>query len=181
MVPTFLKAPFCGRYLGITYALSPQAKGKIERPYRWIQERIVRTAAKEKLTTIDELRAVLKELIRKYNTVWIHSTTKEIPIIRFENAIRENKTLFKPFRLVGKNQTVDDIFCLRANRVVDSYRKISFEGLELKVPNGTPRQTVDLRITPDEEKGLVKIRFWQNDFFLGEIFEKLEKVPILRF
>src|SRR5665648_399071 len=27
----------------ITYALSPQAKGKIERPYRWIQDRLVRT------------------------------------------------------------------------------------------------------------------------------------------
>lgn len=169
----------CG--VGITYALSPQAKGKIERPYRWIQERIVRIAAKEKLATIDELRIVLKDLINKYNTKWVHSTTKEIPIIRFENAIRENKTLFKPFQLTDKNQTVDDVFCLRANRVVDSYRKISFEGLELRVPNGTPRQSVDLRITPDEEKGLVKIRFWQNNIFLGQVFEKLEKVPILRF
>jgi hypothetical protein len=27
----------------VTYALSPQAKGKIERPYRWLQDRIVRT------------------------------------------------------------------------------------------------------------------------------------------
>ena len=29
----------------VTYALSPQAKGKIERPYRWLQDRIVRTCA----------------------------------------------------------------------------------------------------------------------------------------
>ena len=169
----------CG--VGITYALSPQAKGKIERPYRWIQERIVRIASKEKLTTIDELRQVLKELINKYNMKWIHSTTKEIPIIRFENAVMNKQTLFKPFKLDGSNLTVDDIFCLKANRVVDSYRKISFEGLDLRVPNGTPRQSVDLRITPDEEKGLVKIRFWQNSNFLGEQFEKLENLPILRF
>jgi len=32
----------------ITYALSPQAKGKIERSYHWLQDRIVRTAALEK-------------------------------------------------------------------------------------------------------------------------------------
>lgn len=38
----------------VTFALSPQAKGKIERPYRWLQDRIVRTCAIEKLTTIDE-------------------------------------------------------------------------------------------------------------------------------
>ncbi len=167
--------------VGLTYALSPQAKGKIERPYRWIQERIVRTAAKEKLTTIDELKNVLKELITKYNTKWVHSTTKEIPIVRFENAIRDNKTLFKPFSLTISNQTVDDVFCLKASRVVDSYRKISFEGLELRVPNGTPRQTVDLKITPDEENGLAKIRYWENDNFLGEHLEKLEKLPTLRF
>ncbi len=41
------------RILGVdvTYALSPQAKGKVERPYRWLQDRIVRTCAVEKLTT----------------------------------------------------------------------------------------------------------------------------------
>jgi hypothetical protein len=42
------------------YALSPQAKGKIERPYRWLQERIVRTAAKQNIKTIAGLRACLK-------------------------------------------------------------------------------------------------------------------------
>jgi len=33
------------RLLGVDvgYALSPQAKGKVERPYRWLQDRIVRT------------------------------------------------------------------------------------------------------------------------------------------
>lgn len=167
--------------VGITYALSPQAKGKIERPYRWIQERIVRRASKEKLSTIAELRAVLKELIDKYNTKWIHSTTGEIPIIRFENALRDNLTLFKTFKLEGGSQTIDDIFCLRANRVVDRYRKVSFEKLELRVPNGIPRQSVDLKFSPDEEKGLVKIRFWQDNCFLGEQLEKLENLPILRF
>ena len=34
----------CG--VKVTYALSPQAKGKIERPYRWIQDRLVRTCVR---------------------------------------------------------------------------------------------------------------------------------------
>jgi transposase len=36
------------RLLGVEviFALSPQAKGKIERPYRWMQDRIIRTCAK---------------------------------------------------------------------------------------------------------------------------------------
>ncbi len=45
----------------IIYALSPQAKGKIERSYRWLQDRIVRTAALEKLSTLEEVRQVLQE------------------------------------------------------------------------------------------------------------------------
>ncbi|MFW5788099.1 MAG: hypothetical protein ACOCV3_07510, partial [Halanaerobiales bacterium] len=38
--------------IGVTYALSPQAKGKIERPYRWIQDRLVRACAREGITDI---------------------------------------------------------------------------------------------------------------------------------
>jgi len=169
----------CG--VGLSYALSPQAKGKIERPYRWLQDRIVRIAAKEKLTTIDELKTILKELVNTYNTKWVHSTTKEIPIVRFKNALRNKKTLFKPFRVEKLNQTVDDIFCLRAERTVGSYRKISFNNIGLRVPNGVPRQTVELRMVPDLKTESVKIRFWQNDHFLGEQREKLENLPIVRF
>lgn len=163
------------------YALSPQAKGKVERPYRWLQERIVRTAVKQNVKTIAGLRKILKELINTYNTKWVHSTTKEIPIIRFENALKQNKSLFKTFKLESSKQTIDDIFCLRMQRVVDSYRKVSVDGYELRVPNGTPRQTVDLKIVPDLEKGLIKIRFWQENFFLGEVLEKLENLPIVQF
>lgn len=169
----------CG--VGLTYALSPQAKGKIERPYRWLQDRIVRIAAKEHVDTLEGLRKILKELVSKYNTEWVHSTTKEIPIVRFENAIRNKKSLFKPFKIEKQDQTIDDIFCLRAERVVDSYRKISINNLELRVPHGTPRQTVELRMVPDIDSCLVKIRFWQEDRFLGEQMEKLESLPIVRF
>jgi len=68
------------RVLGVdvAYALSPQAKGKVERPYRWLQDRIVRTCAIEKLTTIDEVRDVLKEEVNRYNNHQVHSTTGEI-------------------------------------------------------------------------------------------------------
>ena len=163
------------------YALSPQAKGKIERPYRWLQERIVRTAVKQNVKTIAGLKKILKELINTYNTKWVHSTTKEIPIIRFENAIRQNKSLFKTFKPESARQTIDDIFCLRMRRVVDSYRKISIDGFELRVPNGAPRQTVDLKIVPDLEKGLIKIRFWQENIFLGEVLEKLVNLPMVQF
>ena len=73
--------------VNVTYALSPQAKGKIERPYRWLQDRIVRTCAREKLSRLEEVRGVLKEELDRYNNHQVHSTTQEIPSIRFAQAV----------------------------------------------------------------------------------------------
>jgi hypothetical protein len=79
--------------VGVIYALSPQAKGKVERPYRWLQDRIVRTCAIEELATIEEVRAVLKEEVDRHNNHQVHSATGEIPGIRFEKARREGNSL----------------------------------------------------------------------------------------
>jgi hypothetical protein len=70
----------------ITYALSPQAKGKIERSYRRLQDRIVRTSALEKLSSIEEVRQVLQEEMHRYNHLQVHSTAGEIPDYRFARA-----------------------------------------------------------------------------------------------
>ena len=115
------------RVLGIdvSYALSPQAKGKVERPYRWLQDRIVRTCAIEKLTTINEVRAVLKEEVNRYNNHQVHSTTGEVPSIRFDKARKEGNSLFRPFALPKPYASTKDIFCLREKRMVNGYRRIS--------------------------------------------------------
>lgn len=151
----------------VSYALSPQAKGKVERPYRWLQDRVVRIAAREHLTTVEELRKVLYGLVEKYNTKWVHSTTGEIPVLRFEKAVDDRRTLFKPFQLLHPGQDVKDVFCLRDRRIVDAYRRISWEGIELSVPNGMPKETVDLKIVPDMGKNIIEVRFWQGNRFLG--------------
>ena len=67
--------------VNVTYALSPQAKGKIERPYRWLQDRIVRTCARENIRKIEDAREVLSYEVNRYNGQQVHSTTGEIPII----------------------------------------------------------------------------------------------------
>lgn len=167
---------------GVTpiYALSPQAKGKIERPYRWIQDRIVRTAAKDGIDSIEGVREILKDLVETYNTKWVHSTTKQIPIVRFESALSEGRSLFHPLSFQD-GVTIDDIFSLKIDRVVDAYRRISIYGNEMRVPNGIPRDTVTLKMIPDTVSGMVKVRFWSESEFLGETFEKSEKLPGVRF
>ena len=81
----------------VTYALSPQARGKVERPYQWMQDRVVRTCAREKIRTIEQAQKVLEEEVERYNYHQVHSTIGEIPIIRFQRAKREKKSLFRDF------------------------------------------------------------------------------------
>ena len=80
----------------VTYALSPQAKGKIERPYRWLQDRIVRTCARENIQTISQVREILSYEVKRYNEHQVHSTTGEIPRMRLERAIEEGQDALSP-------------------------------------------------------------------------------------
>ena len=151
----------------VTYALSPQAKGKIERPYRWIQDRLVRTCYRENIRNIKEAQLILNYLVQRYNFRIVHSTTGEIPYIRFQRAIREKRSLFREFRIRPPFLSSKDIFCLRVDRMVDSYRKVSINNLELKVPGAPLHQRIQLRIIPDKESGISEVRFWYRDNFLG--------------
>lgn len=149
--------------VSVTYALSPQARGKIERPYQWLQDRIVRTCAREEIRTVQEAEKVLEAEVERYNYRQVHSTTKEIPIIRFERAKRENNSLFRDFTVFPPYQSVKDIFCLRAKRKIDPYHKVSFNNLKFRVHKAPLRKEVELRIAPDLKTGIAEVRIWYKD------------------
>ena len=151
----------------VTYALSPQAKGKVERPYRWIQDRLVRTCYRENIRVIKEAQLILNNLVQKYNYRIVHSTTGEIPYTRFQRAIREKRTLFREFTISPPFKSVKDIFCLRVDRMVNSYRKVSINNLELRVPSAPLHERIQLRISPDKESGVSEVRFWHEGELLG--------------
>jgi len=159
----------------------PQAKGKIERPYRWIQDRLARACYRERISDIKQAQLVLNSLIQKYNHQWIHSTTGEIPYIRFQRAYAENKSLFREFTVRPPYKSINDIFCLRADRMVNSYRKVSINKLELKIPKAPLHERIQLRIVPDRESGLSEVRFWYKDEFLGIQKVKNSELNLVQF
>jgi len=171
------------RILGVDviYALSPQAKGKIERPYRWLQDRIVRTCAIEKLATIEDVRAVLKEELDRYNNHQVHSTTGEVPSIRFERARKEGNSLFRPFVLPKPYTSDKDIFCLRETRMVNGYRKISFFNHEIVVPNVPLREDVEVHVVPDTSRGALEIRVWWENRLVHSVVYPLKEFPRVHF
>jgi hypothetical protein len=146
----------------VIYALSPQAKGKIERPYQWLQDRLVRTCVRENVSDIRQAQKILKQEIRRYNFRQIHSTTQEVPYFRLQRALKEGTSLFREFKIRPPYQSVKDIFCLRLDRTVDSYRRVSFKSLILKVNGVTHGDKVNIRIYPMNHL-LSELRFWCND------------------
>ena len=147
----------------ITYALSPQAKGKIERPYRWLQDRIVRTCALENISDLAEARQVLRDEVDRYNNHQVHSTTKEIPSVRFDRARAAGQTLFRAFSLPQPYRSAKDVFCLHETRIVNGYRRISLENHEIDVPHVDLREQVDIHLVPDLSKNVMEVRIWWRE------------------
>lgn len=150
------------RLLGVdvAFALSPQAKGKVERPYRWLQDRIVRTCALERIALLEEARTVLHEELQRYNHHQVHSTTKEIPGVRFAKAQATGNSLFRPFSLPEPYTSPKDIFCLREKRTTNAYGRISLSNHQVRIPNVPLRQEVEVHLVPDFNKNTMQVRVW---------------------
>jgi hypothetical protein len=147
------------------YAMSPEAKGKIERPYRWLQDRIVRRCAKAGIADIAGARYILADELDRYNNHQVHSTTGEIPSKRFANAVADGRTVFHPLRLKPPITSTKDIFCLRTHRTVDGYGRVSYKGHSLEAPKAVPvGAKVELHIIP--EQPAPEIRLWYQNKLL---------------
>ena len=151
----------------VRYALSPQAKGKVERPYRWLQDRIVRTCAREGVTEISDGIKILKAEADRYNYRQVHSVTGEVPYYRLRRLVDEGKSLFREFVLPAPYKSVKDVFALRDERIVNPYRKISFNKLILPISGAPIREKINLRIVPDMRSGMAEIRMWYKDNLIG--------------
>ena len=162
----------------VAYALSPQAKGKIERPYGWLQDRLVRSLVREEITDIKKAQPILNRELYRYNHRQIHSTTQEIPSLRFQRALKENQSLFRSFQISPPWVSPKDIFCLRADRTIDAYRKISVNGLQIKINGAVPLEKVTLRIYPLNHV-LSEVRFWsQNKLIDVQKFKNTDLFPM---
>jgi len=142
----------------VIHSLSPQARGKIERPYGWLQDRLIRTCVREDVKEIKQAQRVLNLELYRYNHQQLHSTTQEIPYFRFQRALKEKRSLFREFKISPPYKSPKDIFCLRMNRMVDPYRHISISSLKFKV-HADPHKQVNLRIYPLNDE-ISEIRFW---------------------
>lgn len=157
------------------YALSPQAKGKVERPFGWLQDHLVRTCIRENVKDINHAQRVLNYERDHYNYKQFHTATKEIPSKRFNSAQEAKKSLFRTWVIPKPFLSLRDIFALRAERFVDNYHSVTIKNITVKLPDVEPRYPVDIRIYILDQD-FYELRFWFNAKLV-----KVERMKIMDF
>jgi len=127
---------------------------------------------------VEEVRSVLKDELARYNNRQVHSTTKEIPSVRFQKARTAGNTLFRPFSLPKPYTSSKDVFCLRETRMVNGYRRIRLFNHEIEVPNVPLREQVQVHLVPDTLKHIMDIRIWWNCRMVHSVTYPLDEFSV---
>jgi len=98
-------------------ALSPQAKGRIERLWGSFQDRLVSELRLARAGTIDEANRVLRDFLSRYNLKFA------VPAAEPGSAYRQ----------VGDGFVADEVFCFKHQRSVGMDNVVRFEGHRLQI------------------------------------------------
>lgn len=133
-------------------ANSPQAKGKVESKFKYLQGRVVRRCAKEQAKTVEHAQRILDEEVSYYNEHKKHHVTDETPKERWDKAIKEGRSVLRS--CLGSHKS---IFCLQYSKKLDAYGRTTLKGTEIQVKKA-PLKNVTIHYI--EENGEVEIRVW---------------------
>ena len=104
-------------------ALSPQAKGRIERLFGTLQDRLVKELREAQACTIEQANETLLSYLPRFNERF------SVPPAQPGSAYRSWPDDLRP----------QDVFCFKHQRVVSNDNTISFDGNRLQIPPGPQR------------------------------------------
>jgi len=104
-------------------ALSPQAKGRIERLFGTLQDRLVKELRESQASTIDQANETLLSYLPRFNERFSVSPAQP------GSAYRSWPDDLRP----------QDVFCFKHQRIVSNDNTISFDGNQLQIPPGPQR------------------------------------------
>ena len=115
----------------VIHANSPQAKGRVERLFRTLQDRLVKALRLAGCTTLAEANRVLPHFLRAYNR-------------RFARPARQPGNLHRP---VPAGQRLESILCIHQPRVVANDGTVQLNGQRLQLVPSTCRSLAQRRVT----------------------------------
>ncbi len=107
------------------FALSPQAKGRIERLWGTFQDRLVSELRLAGAQTLDEANQVLWRFLSEYNR-------------RFSVPVAEEGSVYRALPLELK---LEEVFCFKYRRVVSNDNTVSLDGRLIQIPPGPARRS----------------------------------------
>jgi len=118
--------------IGLIYAGKgkAEAKGKVEKAFDYLQRRIPYLCERHNVKTISGAQTVVEEVVEFYNTEREHEETGEVPLRRFDEAIKEGKSKLRP---LDPSVDLDLVFSLHYERSVKKDGTFSFQGKEYKL------------------------------------------------
>ena len=135
-----------GVYLGFSRPHHPESKGKIEKLFGFMQERIPKDL--EGARTLPEANRFLGTWTRWYNTRHVHEEIGCVPEMRWRDARKEGRTAFVP---LPETVDLDAVFAFRDTRVVrkdNSFRYLGETDHLAGVGGRYIGKTVELRVIP---------------------------------
>jgi hypothetical protein len=106
-------------------AHSPQAKGRIERLFGTLQDRLVKELREAGATTLAEANQVLLDYLPRFNA-------------RFSVSPREPGSAYRPWSAA---LVIEETFCMKHQRKVNGDNTISFSGHALPIPPDRHRES----------------------------------------
>ena len=104
-----------------------QAKGKVEKAFDYLQRRIPYLCERRKVKVVSEAQEVVDEVVDFYNGEREHEETGEVPLRRFQKALKEGKGKLRP---LDPSVDLDLVFSLHYERTVKKDGTFSFRGKE---------------------------------------------------
>jgi len=137
---------------------SPQAKGKIERFFRFVRSDFIPELALSSVRTLDELNQCLLAWIEVVYHRKVHSEIGQAPLDRFRQDTQPSAHPVDPL-------TLRNAFLFRADRRVSKTGDVAFQGNRYTVPGFLVGQTIQLRYDPFD---LAVIEIWCNGQYLAQ-------------
>lgn len=116
----------------VIHANSPQAKGRVERLFKTLQDRLIREMRLQRVKSVEEANAFLDVYLPKHNK-------------KFRKQARQKADLHRP---ALHARELDRIFCIREERTIKNDFTIAYEGTlyQIEQPTRAKKVTVEERL-----------------------------------
>lgn len=133
--------------VAVLYAQDAKSKGKIEKHFDYFQRRLPQECERYKVKTVKEAMKILGDLVYFYDYKRKHMETGEIPVERWNRAIKEGRS---KLRHIPEGTDLDAIFSLHFQRTVYNDGTFKFQGRAYKL-NQLPGGKVIIGFIPGKK------------------------------